>query len=151
VAATQDRCRDAVIAVLRTLDLGGAEANVYKHTDAGDDETAVKYPCVYCTVADERESRAWAGAEVDAWGYPVRVDLADRQDRFDHRMEPDYELWRERVAAAFHNRQLAAVAENMVCVVEPDRISESRPKRFQHHVTGLVVRCVCHKTRGVSA
>lgn len=146
--AVATRVRAAVVSTIKSLLIPPA-LNVYEQMFP--DETNVKFPCVICTVDGTQESEALILNNHDDIGRPVKVMIADRADKWEHRKLPDYELWRQSIDRCFRNQQLIGVPESVVCKIEPYVIVDPNARQYQHMVSGFVVRAVCRETRGIGS
>lgn len=145
--AVATRVRAAIKARLLLLDLPEIDGRVYEQFYP--DDSAATYPCVFLTLEGQSEQEVESTALSDYVAYPVRVMIADTHHPGDHTMLAAYEKWRELIAAAFRNHQLAAVPESVRCRIEPLVIADPSLPMYQHFVSGLVVRAVCKVPRGL--
>lgn len=115
------------------------------------DETDLEYPVVILTPENTMETTEGSMNLTDDIGYPVRVMIADKQERYDHDALPDYELWRQTIADRFRNRALESPANNFICRIEWDGIINANLPKFMYAVSELVIRGMCREpnNRGV--
>lgn len=139
--ATATQLRKAVKAAIELLGLPIVEV-VEQWTP---DETDLAYPVVILTPENTAETTEGSMNLTDDIGYPVRVMIADKQEHYDHDALPDYELWRQKIADRFRNKQLASMPSNVICRIEWDGIINPNLPKFMYAVSELVVRGVCRE------
>lgn len=61
-----------------------------------------------------------------------------------------YTKWLEQIAKAFRNQRLSAVAESVICTVEPVDTVPWGAWTDNLFAGGMLIRCVCRETRGLS-
>lgn len=143
--AIETRCRSAVMAVVGALPIPPA-GNLY--VQKWPIQSMIDFPCMLFTVDGVQETDESQLSTVDDVGYPVRIAIADRSDKQDSTMLPQYELWRQNVANCFRNQRLPGVPESVKCKVEPYVIIDPEGKDYAHIVMGLTIRCICRQQRG---
>jgi hypothetical protein len=89
--------------------------------------------------------------ESDDWGYPVSLMIVAADNQTLATSRATYLEWRRRIKKAMHNQRLPGVTEIHRMIVEPLTIVDPQYWLANLWVSGMVIRCVCRETRGVSA
>lgn len=146
--AVATRVRRAIKNTLELLSLPPAQ-RVYEQMYP--DERNIAFPCALVTVEGLSETVAQSFSQRDDIEHPVKVEIADRHGKNDHKMLPTYERWREAFARCFVAQQLAGVPESVTCRVDFNIIIDPNLPNYDHVVSGFIVRAVCREPRGVGA
>jgi hypothetical protein len=147
--AVATRCRDAIIAILKSLNLTEIGDRVYGQVYL--DETEGRFPCIFVYVGDGAEGEETGLNELDYVVYPVTVAVVDVHTPTDHRPLPKYELWRQQIMRAFRVRPNLGIAELAYVRVSPGKIADVRAVEFQKYAGMIRIDCICRELRGVGA
>ena len=61
-----------------------------------------------------------------------------------------YTKWLDQLRRAFRNQRLSAVPESVICRVEPINTIPWGDWLNNHFAGGMILRCVCRQTRGLT-
>lgn len=139
--------RISIAAVINSLGLGllgGVQEQWAVH------ETNVMLPAVILTHANTTPTREQKFVGTTDVGYPNRVMICDRVEKYDSSNMPRYDLWRQKIGLAFDGQRLPGVRQVMICQVEDDNYSENVDNAYEFMVSQLVIRVFARHPVGVS-
>lgn len=133
--------KEATVSAVQELGLESTEGRVYDQILP--DPLTAKYPCVYCTIEDEKPRLLAGTTEDDDVEYPVRVLYADRDTAHRHERQPKYMGWQFSIIQQFENMHrwfrttygLPVVRIN----IEPEVAIDGRLPQYKMVVGGLVL------------
>jgi hypothetical protein len=153
--AVHERCLRAVLARVKGLcPLAGTAdspaslpaGNVYDQLLPND--KLVKLPAVLITLEGEREQYRPTVNARDDLGYPLRVQVCDRNDGDYVRPRAKYLRWRQTLMRGLRYQRLAGVPEVYTCTPEPGLVVDPHLPSYQYFVSGFVLRCWSREVRG---
>lgn len=111
--------------------------------------TGLIFPLVFVLGAGEAEHIQPATNQSEDWGWPVVIQIADRNDQDDQTNKGTYALWRERLIKRFLSQRLLGVPDIFDCAVEPGPIFDKDLPLYQFMVSGFTLRLKTRERRGV--
>jgi hypothetical protein len=153
--AVHERCLRAVLARVKglcplagTADSAGVPARRQRLRPTAPQRQAVKLPAVLITLEGEREQYRPTVNARDDLGYPLRVQVCDRNDGDYVRPRAKYLRWRQTLMRGLRYQRLAGVPEVYTCTPEPGLVVDPHLPSYQYFVSGFVLRCWSREVRG---
>lgn len=149
--AIATRCRQSVIAVLKSLNLPEL-AEIYERVHPSLSNLSV--PCIILSPNGYAEAEKMVLNNRDDIIYPIVLAMIHHHKFDDNEPMPFVELWRQAIYDAFRHQRLPGVAESIQVQVEPlvivKPLEQAELEGYHHWVTGLVLRCYCRQKRGLN-
>lgn len=142
------RCKDAIVAILKALQLEGIGEKVFSVPFPED--RSKSYPCILVTSQPTPPSIQSATNLRDERGRAVAVLFYDSADRGPNFPEKKIDLWRQTAERPFSGQRLE-VAEVRRTEVEPAMVLDPNEPAYNKVVSAFTVRCYCWEERGMGA
>jgi len=149
VIAVFDQCLDAVVTVLKSLDLDGIpQANISRRETTTSDIGS--YPSIQVVPGAPETMDPNAGTnQRDDVVYSILVALYDAPNQDQNAGRSRRLRWREQIARAFRNQRLTGVDEVYRCIVTPQQVfDQGRFIGSNIYMAGLMLRFTSREARG---
>lgn len=148
--AIATRCRKAVVALLKFLNLPGIGERVYDQLYP--DPTEISYPAVIVHEMNQQEAQEAGVNAFDSIGYGHNCQVVDDHQMTDQSRAAQFEFWREKIARALREQHLPGVPESIRSTVEyMNKAPMQNDGVYERYIGSLVIRNYVRDIRGLGA